>query len=179
MAVSNGGSHRIALGFVWMGNCLRFGRYCLHPTQGLTRGAAEVRITPKSLAVLRTLAERPGQVVTKDELFRIVWPDTAVSDAALSSCILELRHALQDDARRPRYIETVHRRGFRFLGRPVADLPGVDQRSQAWPSGVSGPFVGRDSALQQLGGIHAIAAEGDRQVVFVTGEAGIGKTSLV
>ncbi len=140
----------------------------------------EVRVTPKSLALLRALAERPGQVVTKEELFRIVWPDTAVSDAALTSCIMELRQALQDDARRPRYIETVHRRGFRFLARPVADLTGLIQpRPQQWLSGVSGPFVGRDSALQQLSAIHATAAEGERQVVFVTGEAGIGKTSLV
>ncbi len=163
-----------------MGSFIRFGRYCLHPTQGLTRGTAEVRVTPKSLAVLRTLAERPGQVVTKEELFRIVWPDTAVSDAALTSCIMELRQALQDDARRPRYIETVHRRGFRFLARSVVDLSSpLQQRPQQWPSGVSGPFVGRDSALQQLSVIHATAAQGERQIVFVTGEAGIGKTSLV
>ncbi len=163
-----------------MGSFIRFGRYCLHPTQGLTRGTAEVRVTPKSLAVLRTLAERPGQVVTKEELFRIVWPDTAVSDAALTSCIMELRQALQDDARRPRYIETVHRRGFRFLARSVVDLSSpLQQRPQRWPAGVSGPFVGRDSALQQISEIHAMAAEGLRQVVFVTGEAGIGKTSLV
>jgi DNA-binding winged helix-turn-helix (wHTH) protein len=163
-----------------MSSSIRFGRYCLHPTQGLTRGTAEVRVTPKSLAVLRMLAECPGQVVTKEDLFRIVWPDTAVSDAALSSCIMELRQALQDDARRPRYIETVHRRGFRFLARSVADLPSLlEPRPQQWPSGVSGPFVGRDSALQQIFDTHATAAEGVRQVVFVTGEAGIGKTSLV
>jgi DNA-binding winged helix-turn-helix (wHTH) protein len=163
-----------------MDSSIRFGRYCLHLTQGLTRGNVEIRVTPKSLALLRALAERPGQVVTKDELFRIVWPDTAVSDAALSSCIMELRQALQDDARRPRYIETVHRRGFRFLARAVADLPSLLQpRPQQWLSGVSGPFVGRDSALQQISDAHVVAAESVRQVVFVTGEAGIGKTSLV
>jgi len=163
-----------------MGSSIRFGRYCLHPTQGLSRGNAEVRVTPKSLALLRALAERPGQVVTKDELFRIVWADTAVSDAALTSCIMELRHALRDDARRPRYIETVHRRGFRFLPQPVADLPTPIQLGPLrWPSGVSGPFVGRDSALRQMSDAHASAREGVRQIVFVSGEAGIGKTSLV
>jgi DNA-binding winged helix-turn-helix (wHTH) protein/tetratricopeptide (TPR) repeat protein len=163
-----------------MSTSIRFGRYCLHPTQGLTRGTLEVRVTPKSLLLLRTLAERPGEVVTKEELFRLVWPDTAVSDAALTSCIMELRQALRDDARRARYIETVHRRGFRFLPRPAADLPSpVQLGPQQWPSGVSGPFVGRDSALQQMSDAHARAREGVRQVVFVTGEAGIGKTSLV
>jgi DNA-binding winged helix-turn-helix (wHTH) protein/predicted ATPase len=159
-----------------MSTSIRFGRYSLHPTQGLTRGNVEVRVTPKSLALLRALAERPGQVVTKEELFRIVWPDTAVSDAALSSCIMELRQALEDDARRPCFIETVHRRGFRFLAPAVADLSSPLRQG---PAGVSGPFVGRDSALQQISEIHSTVSEGLRQVVFVTGEAGIGKTSLV
>ena len=163
-----------------MSRSIRFGRYCLHPTQGLTRGTLEVRVTPKSLLLLRTLAERPGEVVTKEELFRLVWPDTAVSDAALTSCIMELRQALRDDARRARYIETVHRRGFRFLPRPVADLPSpVQPGPQRWPSGVSGPFVGRHSALQQISDAQSRAGEGVRQIVFVSGEAGIGKTSLV
>jgi DNA-binding winged helix-turn-helix (wHTH) protein len=94
---------------------IRFGPFLLHPIQGLRRGAAEVRVTPKALAVLQALAVQAGRVVTKDELFRTVWPDATVSDATLSSCILELRKALGDDARQPRYIETLHRRGFRFI----------------------------------------------------------------
>jgi DNA-binding winged helix-turn-helix (wHTH) protein len=94
---------------------LRFGPFQLHPIQGLRRGSAEIRVTPKALAVLQALAGQAGRVVTKDELFRTVWPDAAVSDATLSSCILELRKALGDDARQPRYIETLHRRGFRFI----------------------------------------------------------------
>lgn len=110
---------------------VRFGPYQLHPIQGLSRGSAEVRVTPKALAVLRALAGQAGRVVTKDELFRTVWPDASVSDATLSSCILELRKALGDDARQPRYIETLHRRGFRFIAAttlPTAsrqrDVPG-------------------------------------------------------
>lgn len=163
-----------------MDRALRFGRYRLDPTQGLTRGKEQVRLTRKSLAVLCTLAARPGQIVTKEELFRAVWPDTAVSDAALSSCIQELRQALRDDARHPRYIETLHRRGFRFLARPATDPSDPFQHGlQHWPAPSSDPFVGRDSALQQLSEALARAGQGARQVVFVTGEAGIGKTSLV
>jgi DNA-binding winged helix-turn-helix (wHTH) protein len=163
-----------------MDRAIRFGRYCLHPKQGLTRGKTEVRVTRKALAVLSALAARPGQIVTKEELFRTVWPDTAVSDAALSSCILELRHALHDDARCPRYIETVHRTGFRFLARPATDLGDALQPSLShWPSAPSGPFVGRDSVLLQLSRALQRAHDGVRQVVFVTGEAGIGKTSLL
>src|SRR5690349_18705767 len=83
-------------------------------------GTQIVKITPKSLAVLRLLAARPGQVVSKEELLQVVWAGTAVSDTALTSCIKELRRALRDDARQPRYLQTVHRRGFRFLATPAA-----------------------------------------------------------
>ena len=103
---------------------LTFGRYRLEPRRGLTSGAREVRLTPKALALLSFLAERPGEVVTKDELFAAVWPETTVGDAALVTCIQELRRALRDDARRPRYIETLHRRGYRFIGKANAGANG-------------------------------------------------------
>lgn len=94
---------------------IRFGPYEVHPTQGLARHGSEVHVTPKALAVLFALARRPLQVVTKQELFELVWPDRVVSDSALSTCIRELRDVLGDDARHPVFIETVHGRGFRFL----------------------------------------------------------------
>lgn len=156
---------------------IRFGRYELDSTQGLTRGSQEVRLTPKSLALLHVLAGRPGQVVTKEELFRIVWPDTAVSDAALTSCIQELRRALQDDARHPRYIETLHRRGYRFLGQAV---PTEHSRSAArTPAPADTPFVGREAELQRMRASLARAEGRSRQVLFVSGEPGMGKSALV
>jgi DNA-binding winged helix-turn-helix (wHTH) protein/predicted ATPase len=159
---------------------IRFGRYCLHPAQGLRRGKQEVRITPKSLSVLRALVERSEEIVTKDELFRMVWSDTAVSDAALTSCIQELRHALQDDARAPRFIETVHRRGFRFLVPCSADGPANGDRQIATQAArPAESLVGRDAALAQLSQASALAQAGTRQIVFMTGEPGIGKTALV
>jgi adenylate cyclase len=88
-------------------------------TLQLRQGQHEVKLTPKALAVLRILMMRAGQVVTKDELFQAVWPQTVVSDDALTTSILELRQALGDNARQPRYIETVYRRGYRFIA-PVA-----------------------------------------------------------
>jgi DNA-binding winged helix-turn-helix (wHTH) protein len=168
---------------VTAGCVTRFGRYRLHPTQGLTRGTHDVRVTPKALAVLCTLAERPGEVVTKDELFRAVWPDTAVSDGALTTCIQELRLALGDDARRPRYIETLHRRGFRFIAATsIEPVAAFDPSAPEW-SPVSraapGPMVGRDTALSALSDALARAHLGERQLIFVTGEPGIGKTVLV
>jgi pimeloyl-ACP methyl ester carboxylesterase len=99
---------------------LRFGPYRLDPSEEqVWRGQELVKLTPKSFSVLRYLAERPKRLVTKEELFRALWPDTAVSDAALTRCIREIREALTDDARSPHYIETAHRRGFRFVGPPA------------------------------------------------------------
>src|SRR5262245_35373769 len=96
---------------------LIFGSYRLDPHTGqLWRGKQEVRVTGKASAVLRYLVERAGQVVTKDELFTAVWQETVVSDAALTSCIQELRRVLREQAKRPRYIATVHRRGCQFVG---------------------------------------------------------------
>jgi len=84
-------------------------------TGRLWSGAAEVRLTPKASAVLKALVMQAGTPVSKDDLFASVWSGTAVSDDALTSCIQELRRALEDDARQPRFIETRHRRGYRFI----------------------------------------------------------------
>ena len=102
---------------------LTFGRYRLEPRGGLMSGDRDVRLTPKALALLSFMAERPGEVITKEELFGAVWPEVNVGDAALVTCIQELRRALGDDARRPRYIETLHRRGYRFVGKMTTRLP--------------------------------------------------------
>ena len=74
-------------------------------------------------------------MVTKDQLFDAVWPEVNVGDAALVTCIQELRRALKDDARRPRYIETLHRRGYRFVGKIAVAPPNaaVDSNARALP----------------------------------------------
>src|SRR5512145_130106 len=85
-------------------------------------GQRRLPLTPKAFAVLRHLVEHAGRLVTKDELLTAVWRDTVVSEAALTTCIRDLRKSLDDSSRTPRYIETVHRRGFRFIG-PHAAAP--------------------------------------------------------
>jgi TolB-like protein/DNA-binding winged helix-turn-helix (wHTH) protein/cytochrome c-type biogenesis protein CcmH/NrfG len=82
----------------------------------------EIPLRPKTFAVLRYLVEHAEQLVTKDELMSAVWPDTVVGDDALTGCIRDLRKVLGDEAKKPRYIETVHRRGYRFLP-PVTTQP--------------------------------------------------------
>lgn len=114
---------------------LTFGRYRLEPRGGLMSGDRNVRLTPKALALLSFIANRPGEVITKEELFGAVWPEVTVGDAALVTCIQELRRALGDDARRPRYIETLHRRGYRFIGKmAAAQRPAaIDSEAPALP----------------------------------------------
>jgi pimeloyl-ACP methyl ester carboxylesterase/DNA-binding winged helix-turn-helix (wHTH) protein len=95
---------------------LAFGPFRLEPGNArLWRGDRPVALQPKALTVLHFLAERAGRLVTKDELLDAGWPGVFVGDAALKVCIREIRRALDDDAARPTYVETVHRRGYRFI----------------------------------------------------------------
>lgn len=84
-------------------------------TGELRRGDVVARLTPKAAAVLGALLERAPDVVTKQELCASVWGGRIVGDEALTTCIREVRRALDDDARNPRYIETQHRRGYRAI----------------------------------------------------------------
>jgi len=81
----------------------------------LWRGSQPIELRPKTWALLRYEAEHPDVLVSKEELVRAVWGPIAVSDDALTRTVAELRRRLGDDAHTPRVIETVHRRGFRFI----------------------------------------------------------------
>lgn len=105
---------------------IEFGEFTFQPATGqLWRDGAPIHVTPKAAAVLRELAASPGAPVPKASLFARVWRGTVVTDDALTSCILELRKALGDDPRAPRYIATRHRRGYQFIAdaRPAAPPP--------------------------------------------------------
>src|SRR6185503_1010054 len=135
-------------------------------TGRLWAGRREVGLTPRAAAVLAALIARAGELVTRQELFQSVWGDTVVSDAALTACIQELRGALADDARRPRFIETRHRRGYRFAARvhPSA-APGTPPPARLKPAPL---VVGRDRELVGLRACLQQATSGTRQIVFVT-----------
>src|SRR5215813_12610927 len=120
-------------------------RFDLH-TGRLWSQTQEIRLTPKSAAVLRVLAERAGHPVTKEDLFAAVWKDTIVSDDALTSCIQELRRALNDNAKQPRFIETRHRRGYQFI---------------ATISESSVPFVSQSNPERKLANSIAVLAFAD------------------
>jgi DNA-binding winged helix-turn-helix (wHTH) protein/tetratricopeptide (TPR) repeat protein len=152
---------------------VRFGSYRLdRDGQQLWRRDRRIPLRPKTWAVLDYLAARPGRLVTKDELLATVWKDVVVTEGVLAKSVRELRLALRDDVARPRFIETAHGRGFRF----IADLD-VTADAPAQPAASS--VVGRDAELALLAQYLAGALGGTREVVFVTGEPGIGKTALV
>jgi len=159
-----------------------FPPFLLDPTSGrLLRDGKSVHLRPRTWKVLCYLAERPGRLVTKDELLSSVWSDAVVSEGTLSNSIRELRDALDDDAQSARYIQTVHRRGFRFIA-PIVSAPAPWQAESPVPRAVgaaSNPLVGRHAELDELLAIAAEAARGTTRVVLVSGEAGIGKSSLV
>jgi DNA-binding winged helix-turn-helix (wHTH) protein/tetratricopeptide (TPR) repeat protein len=78
-------------------------------------GDRSERLNPKAMEVLLALAEHPGEVLSKESLLERVWPDQFIGDDVLANAIYELRRAFGDKARRPRYIETLHRRGYRLI----------------------------------------------------------------
>lgn len=92
----------------------RFGQYTLNLHRlRLQRNGVDIELRPKAFDVLRTLVERAGQVVSKDELVLAVWPDVTVNDDALAQCVRDVRKALDDDGER--FVRTVPRRGYEFV----------------------------------------------------------------
>lgn len=103
---------------------VRFGAFTFDSSSGELIGPAEtVRLTPQVAAALQLLLGRAGEVVGRGEFHEKLWPDTTVEfDQGLDFCIRQLRLALSDDAERPQYIETLPRRGYRFIAPLTADI---------------------------------------------------------
>ena len=98
---------------------------------------------------MRYMAERPHELLTKRQLIDAVWPDRIVTEASLNQAIRELRKALGDNARSPKFIETVHRRGFRFIGSPTESVQAKNLSPAQEPPSRSRLF-GRQMELAQL-----------------------------
>src|SRR5262245_23849792 len=173
-----------------------FGPFRLDLTNAcLWHAAQPVPLRPKTFAVLVYLVTHAGQLVTKEALFDAVWPETAVGDGVLKTSMTELRKALGETAKAPQWIATVHRRGYRFVAPvtlveaapppvPVAPLPAPVPAPVIPPAPGFTPtpaprLVARETEVAILHQWLAHALEGQRQLGFITGEAGIGKTTLV
>ena len=142
---------------------ISFGSYRLDPASGrLLHRSTPVPLRLKAFAVLEYLAMRPGRLVSKKELLDALWPDAHVTPSVLAGCIRELRRSLNDDARASRFIQTVHRRGYRFVAVPVvSDAP---LEAAAPPHRVL--VVGRDTELVELVRRFTHAVERLRQTVL-------------
>jgi DNA-binding winged helix-turn-helix (wHTH) protein len=122
---------------------VKFGVFEVDPRAGeLRRNGVKVKIQEQPYQVLTLLLERPGEVVTREELKRRLWPaDTFVDfDHSLNAAIKRLRDVLRDSADNPRFVETLARRGYRFLAPVTGPLPAgvaaaapVAANRKTWP----------------------------------------------
>lgn len=141
------------------------------PNQLLWRGDAPTKVPPKVFQLLVYLRDNPGRIVEYDELLDAVWPREFVQPEILKTYVKTIRRLLDDDAQSPRFIETRARCGYSFIGQ----LPDRCTRGSPSPS----RLVGRDEQFASLQKGWRAALSGQRQIVFVVGEAGIGKTRLI
>jgi predicted ATPase/DNA-binding winged helix-turn-helix (wHTH) protein len=166
----------------------------------LWRAEQPVTLRPKTFEVLVYLVTHAGQLVTKEALLDAIWPETAVGEGVLKTSMNELRRTLGETAKAPRWIVTVHRRGYRFVA-PVqvgesatepTEAPAVRTAPLPAPTSVpdhppapggtltpSPSLVAREAEVATLHQWFAKALQGERHLGFITGEAGIGKTTLV
>src|SRR6266852_2308964 len=146
------------------------GNQCLWRGDGLAE--ERILLAPKTFAVLRYLVEHPGRLVTHDELFEALWPKTYVQPEVLKSHIAAIRTGLGDDARKPLFIETLSRRGYRFIAPVREGASARASRTTNLPEAVS-ELIGREA---ELGAVTALATE--HRLVSLVGAGGIGKTRL-
>lgn len=159
----------------------------------LLRKGEMVPIVPKALELLELLIQERHRTLSKSELLERLWPDAVVADNNLTVTMSALRKALGESAAHPRYLQTLSRRGYRFVedaaeGEPEPLPPSSSSparlqqvsRGAPEPGGEHLPpqLVGRDAERLHLERRLARALAGAGRVVFVTGEPGIGKTAL-
>jgi predicted ATPase/DNA-binding winged helix-turn-helix (wHTH) protein len=148
----------------------------------LSRDGQVLALRPKAFALLQALAQRPGELVTKDELLDTVWGRRFITEGVIKAVVAELRGVLGDDPKAPRWIATVPRRGYRFAAAVQAVAVPVRPEAAAMPAAaVAGnlphaldPIIGRETALAALAGLL-----GTQRVVTLAGPSGIGKTRLL
>lgn len=157
----------------------RFGPFLLDAAnQALSRGAERVDLSPKTFAVLRHLVENCGRLLRHEELLAAVWPNTFVQPEILKTHIRVLRKALADSAETPRFIETRARLGYRFIAEVAEEAPGAGGGATGGLP-VAPDLPGRAVPMARLRAALDATLRGERRFLFVTGEAGSGKTALL
>jgi DNA-binding winged helix-turn-helix (wHTH) protein/tetratricopeptide (TPR) repeat protein len=144
--------------------------------QCLWHGEVRADLAPKAFDVLRYLVEHVGRLVTPDQLLEALWPKAYVNPEGIRGYIREIRKVLGDLPNKPVFIETVHKRGYQFIAPVIEESIATTLNV---PLDAAKKIVGRERALAELDCCLSKALRGQRQIVFVTGEPGIGKTTLV
>ena len=167
---------------------LHFGPFAIDARGSrLLRDGDAVHITPKALQVLQHIARAAGTLVTRQELFTAHWPDLIVTDDALTRCVREIRAVLGDDVRQPRYIGTVHTRGYRFVAVVVetiapstaTELLPTSPTSIRQKPATTTSFIGRSTELERgVSALTAAVTSGRGIILAISGEPGIGKSRL-
>ena len=164
---------------------IAFGHYVLDVDDArLTREGVPLDLPPRAFALLTHLARQPRRLVRKDELLDAVWGHRHISESVLKTVISQIRALTGDDPRAPRIIETVPRRGYRFVAAvapatPAAPRP-AESSAPALAADVAMPhLIGRRGALAALGAAWSAACKGRSRLVLVAGEPGIGKSTLI
>ena len=150
--------------------------------QLLTIAGERVQLSPKAFSVLDYLNQHKQKLVTKEDLLSAVWPNVFVTDAVLKVAVGELRKALNDHPKQPTFIETVHRKGYRFIGEMAlaSDMATSHIITIASTQTASNTALfGRDDAIQKIDECWAKTLSGETQILFVNGEAGFGKSSVI
>ena len=133
----------------------------------LLRGNTSIQVSPKIIDLLLYLVARPSALVTKDELFKALWPDVAVTDNALTQAVSELRQALGDDPSNPTYVQTVARRGYRFIATVTAVAPESSAEAAA-------PHVASAVQIPTLAVLDFTNVSGDSSLAWLS--SGIAET---
>lgn len=158
---------------------IRFAEFELDEANAsLQRHGKAVALAPTPFNLLCALARQPGALLTKDSLLDEVWGHQFVTESVLKTAVSDLRLVLGDNPREARIIETVSRRGYRFIAATAA--------AAAQPSAAAEPepqrppaFIGRIDAVSRLQRAWGQARQGQRALVWVAGEPGIGKTTVI
>lgn len=167
----------------------RFGDWQVDPaTNSIGNGAVTRQLEPRAMDVLLFLCQRQGEVLSAQQLLHECWGSTAFGDNPIHKAIAQLRKAFSDSSATPRYIETIHKRGYRTVAQVVRDYEGVAgewlhaspfRGLQAFEERHAAIFFGRKAAIRQLvDGLHEQAGKGCA-MLLVLGASGSGKTSLI
>ena len=132
-----------------------------------------MRLRRKQFAILKHLVKNPRRLITQDDIVEAVWGKMVVSESLVRTHVRHLRQALGEDL-----IETVVGRGYRFLADVTETNVDVTDRSANEGAAAALALVARGSELDALDAAFATVRDGKRALVFVTGEPGIGKTTL-